>query len=100
MFSVFSGFQAGWLQARKPNPLKVSRVCGSEKDKSGVYELNDLPLVWCGCLAKGCQLRCRPCHLTAVQNFEVSPQIAVVSLENGKLIQPNQPKPPKFFACI
>ncbi|GBN38610.1 hypothetical protein AVEN_39522-1 [Araneus ventricosus] len=29
---------------------------------------NDFRLVWLGSLERGCQLRCRPRHLTAVQN--------------------------------
>ncbi|GBL78703.1 Jerky -like [Araneus ventricosus] len=38
--------------------------------------------VWRG----GCQLRCRPRHLTEVQNYEVRPKIALVLLQNGTLI--------------
>ncbi|GBN05912.1 Voltage-dependent calcium channel type A subunit alpha-1 [Araneus ventricosus] len=43
---------------------------------------NVLALVWCGSLERGCQLRCRPRHLTAVQNHEVRPKIALVLLQN------------------
>ncbi|GBN99667.1 hypothetical protein AVEN_10106-1 [Araneus ventricosus] len=40
-----------------------------------------LPLVWLETLEKGCQLRCSLRHLTAVQNFEVRPKIALVLLQ-------------------
>ncbi|GBN87709.1 hypothetical protein AVEN_131809-1 [Araneus ventricosus] len=41
---------------------------------------------WCGVEVwrGGCQLRCRPRHLTAVQNYEVRPKIALVLLQNGR----------------
>ncbi|GBN29884.1 hypothetical protein AVEN_178989-1 [Araneus ventricosus] len=45
---------------------------------------NVLPLVWFGSLERGCQLRCRPRHLTEIQNDEVRPKIALVLLQNGK----------------
>ncbi|GBM06167.1 hypothetical protein AVEN_99512-1 [Araneus ventricosus] len=35
----------------------------------------------------GAKLRCRPRHLTAVQNYEVRSKIALVLLQNGSLIQ-------------
>ncbi|GBN40132.1 hypothetical protein AVEN_251699-1 [Araneus ventricosus] len=38
---------------------------------------------WCGSLERGSQLRCRPLHLTAVQNYEVRSKIALVLLQNG-----------------
>ncbi|GBN11394.1 hypothetical protein AVEN_275488-1 [Araneus ventricosus] len=41
-------------QVRNPNPLNIRRVYPS-------------------CLERRCQLRCRPRHLTAVQNYEVRP---------------------------
>ncbi|GBO46702.1 hypothetical protein AVEN_95959-1 [Araneus ventricosus] len=43
---------------------------------------------WCGVEAcsGGYQLRCRPRHLTAVQNYEVRPKIAFVLLQNETLI--------------
>ncbi|GBN36750.1 hypothetical protein AVEN_29507-1 [Araneus ventricosus] len=43
---------------------------------------------WCGVEAwrRGCQLRCRPRHLSAFQNYEVRPKIALVLLQNGTLI--------------
>ncbi|GBM28137.1 hypothetical protein AVEN_224194-1 [Araneus ventricosus] len=46
---------------------------------------------WCGVEVRrgGCQLRCRPRHLTEVQNYEVRPKIALVLLQNGTLIKLN-----------
>ncbi|GBN58922.1 hypothetical protein AVEN_123928-1 [Araneus ventricosus] len=38
-----------------------------------------LPLVWCGSLERGCQLRCRPRHLTVVQNRSVQNSRRVAS---------------------
>ncbi|GBL96376.1 hypothetical protein AVEN_43698-1 [Araneus ventricosus] len=35
---------------------------------------------------EGCQLRCRPRHLTEFENYKVSPKIALVFLQNGTLI--------------
>ncbi|GBO20905.1 hypothetical protein AVEN_193696-1 [Araneus ventricosus] len=45
---------------------------------------NGLPLVLYG-VKRECQLRCRPRHLTVVQNYEVRPKIALVFLQNGTL---------------
>ncbi|GBN42920.1 hypothetical protein AVEN_138896-2 [Araneus ventricosus] len=36
-----------------------------------------------------CQLRCYPRPLTTVENYEVSPKIALVLLRNGRLIYLN-----------
>ncbi|GBN22603.1 hypothetical protein AVEN_243271-1 [Araneus ventricosus] len=47
---------------------------------------NGRALVWCISLEWGCQLRCRPRHLTAVQNDEISPHVALVLLQNGALV--------------
>ncbi|GBN30770.1 hypothetical protein AVEN_158639-1 [Araneus ventricosus] len=48
---------------------------------------NILPLVWCGSLKWGRQLKCRPRHLTDVQNYEVRLKIDIVfALEKGTLI--------------
>ncbi|GBM01976.1 hypothetical protein AVEN_269576-1 [Araneus ventricosus] len=44
---------------------------------------NVLPLVWCGSLESGCQLKCCPFHLTVVQNYEIRPKIALVLLQTG-----------------
>ncbi|GBN54118.1 hypothetical protein AVEN_78824-1 [Araneus ventricosus] len=43
-----------------------------------------LPLVWCGSLERGCQPRCRPRHLTAVQNYDIRRKIALVLLKMGR----------------
>ncbi|GBM95697.1 hypothetical protein AVEN_93186-1 [Araneus ventricosus] len=48
-----------------------------------------LPLVWCGSLERGCQLRCCPLHLTATENYEVRPKISLAVLQNGTLIYLN-----------
>ncbi|GBL90706.1 hypothetical protein AVEN_219367-1 [Araneus ventricosus] len=48
---------------------------------------NVLPLVWFGSLEKECQIRCRPRHLTTVQNDEVRPKIALVLLQDGALLK-------------
>ncbi|GBN15628.1 hypothetical protein AVEN_51242-1 [Araneus ventricosus] len=47
---------------------------------------NVLPLVWCGSLERGCKVRCRPRHLTWVQNDEVLPKIVLLLLQNETLI--------------
>ncbi|GBN54749.1 hypothetical protein AVEN_78909-1, partial [Araneus ventricosus] len=44
---------------------------------------NVLPLMWCGSLEKGCLPRCRLRHMTANQNDENRPKIALVLLYNG-----------------
>ncbi|GBO25626.1 hypothetical protein AVEN_170732-1 [Araneus ventricosus] len=46
------------------------------------------PPRWRGVEARrgGRQPRCRPRHLTKVQNYEVRPKIALVLLQNGTLI--------------
>ncbi|GBM66922.1 hypothetical protein AVEN_199898-1 [Araneus ventricosus] len=43
---------------------------------------------WCSMedWRRGCQLGCRPHHLTVVKNYEVRPTIALVLLRNGTLI--------------
>ncbi|GBL87375.1 hypothetical protein AVEN_118328-1 [Araneus ventricosus] len=48
----------------------------------------------------GGQLRCRPRHLTDVQNDEVHPKIALVLLQNGTLIYNLHIKFPKYKGCI
>ncbi|GBM53949.1 hypothetical protein AVEN_79921-1 [Araneus ventricosus] len=50
---------------------------------NNTWESNVLPLVWCGA---ECQIRCRPRHLTEVQNYEVRPKIVIELLLNGTLI--------------
>ncbi|GBL86381.1 hypothetical protein AVEN_164551-1 [Araneus ventricosus] len=39
---------------------------------------NVLPLVWCGSLKWGCGLRCCPCHLATVQNYDVRSKTSLV----------------------
>ncbi|GFS94659.1 uncharacterized protein TNCV_3649881 [Trichonephila clavipes] len=39
-----------------------------------VESSNALPLVWCDNWERGCQLGCRPCHFTLVQNYEARRQ--------------------------
>ncbi|GBN72702.1 hypothetical protein AVEN_122010-1 [Araneus ventricosus] len=72
---------AGGFHVRNPIPPKYRRVSGPgtlqiRRDKRP-------PLLRCGSLERGCQLRRRPCHLTSVRNYEVRPKIAVVLLQNG-----------------
>ncbi|GFV20570.1 hypothetical protein TNCV_776161 [Trichonephila clavipes] len=46
--------------------------CRGEMHVKSVERSDILPLVWCGSEEKGgCQLKCRPCHMTMVQNYEV-----------------------------
>ncbi|GBL83396.1 hypothetical protein AVEN_110700-1 [Araneus ventricosus] len=79
----------GGFQVRNPIPLKIRRVWGLLYVKSYVGEQTSSR--WCGAEVwrRGCQLRCRPRHLTEVQNYEVRPKIALVLLQNGTLIQLN-----------
>ncbi|GBL80318.1 hypothetical protein AVEN_90487-1 [Araneus ventricosus] len=60
-------------------------VCGPLHVKSYVVvKRPQVGVTWK--FGEGCQLRCRPRHLTAVQNYEVRPKIALVLFENGALI--------------
>ncbi|GFV25191.1 hypothetical protein TNCV_2565751 [Trichonephila clavipes] len=45
-----------------------------EMHVESVESSNVLPLVWCGSLEMGCQLRCRRRYLTMVQNYVVRHQ--------------------------
>ncbi|GFX62688.1 hypothetical protein TNCV_4868481 [Trichonephila clavipes] len=67
----------GWLApSSSPVPLKFPPCRGVMHIKS-VESSNVLPLVWCGSWVverKGFQLRCRPRHLTMVQNNGVRRQ--------------------------
>ncbi|GBL87641.1 hypothetical protein AVEN_165239-1 [Araneus ventricosus] len=74
----------GELQARNPIPQKICRVWGLLHVKSVVTKRPPTGVV--GSLERGCQLRCRSRHLTAVQNDEVRPKIALVLLQNAALI--------------
>ncbi|GBM02036.1 hypothetical protein AVEN_209733-1 [Araneus ventricosus] len=70
------GFGFGGLQARNPILLKILRVLGLLLAKSHIG-VKPPPA---GAVQKfgerGCQLRCRPRHLTAVLNYELRPKIA------------------------
>ncbi|GBL81362.1 hypothetical protein AVEN_165496-1, partial [Araneus ventricosus] len=61
---------------RNPIPLKIRRVWGLLHAKS--YGSVQTSSRWCGAEVwrGGCQLGCRPRHLTAVQNYEVRPCVA------------------------
>ncbi|GBL93895.1 hypothetical protein AVEN_153652-1 [Araneus ventricosus] len=69
------------FQVRNPTPLKNRRRAGLVHAKS--VEANALQPAWRGSLERGCQLRCRPRHLIAIQNYEVCPKIALVLIQNG-----------------
>ncbi|GBN93017.1 hypothetical protein AVEN_141470-1 [Araneus ventricosus] len=72
-----SAIDDDWGFSRKiPNPLKALGRCGlvvRSWIRGGGFQFRR----WPG-LEKGCQLRCRPRHLTAVQNDDVLPKIALV----------------------
>ncbi|GFY04429.1 uncharacterized protein TNCV_4415171 [Trichonephila clavipes] len=59
----------------EPNTAEDPPCRGAMHVKS-VESSNVLPFVWCGVVVRrgACQLRCRPRHLTMVQNYEVHPQ--------------------------
>ncbi|GFY12021.1 uncharacterized protein TNCV_4975211 [Trichonephila clavipes] len=48
--------------------------CREAMHVKSIKSLNVLLLVWCGSQERECQLRCRPRHLTMVQNYEVCHQ--------------------------
>ncbi|GBN61817.1 hypothetical protein AVEN_137510-1 [Araneus ventricosus] len=74
----------GWrIQGSKPDSTEDKM--GLMQAKSERRRSNVLSVVW----KRRYQLMCRPCHLTAVQNYEVSPKVALVLLQNGILIQLN-----------
>ncbi|GBO28066.1 hypothetical protein AVEN_37790-1, partial [Araneus ventricosus] len=74
------------FQARNPNPLKIPRVLGLLHVKS--YVGGQTSSRWCGAETwRGrCELRCRPRHLTVVQNCDARPKITLVLLQNGTLM--------------
>ncbi|GBL57887.1 hypothetical protein AVEN_160927-1 [Araneus ventricosus] len=45
--------------------------------------LNALPLAGAAAWKDGCKIRCRPSHLTVVQNYEFRPKITPMSLQIG-----------------
>ncbi|GBM43124.1 hypothetical protein AVEN_148693-1 [Araneus ventricosus] len=86
------------VQARKPVVLNRSTnesvvivvisdfltVCVAKSQSAELLHVKSYVVV-SGSLERGCQLRCRPRHLTEVQNYEVRPKIALVLLQNGTL---------------
>ncbi|GBO45686.1 hypothetical protein AVEN_81945-1 [Araneus ventricosus] len=60
----------GGSQVRNPIPPKIRRVWGLLHDESYVVAKRP-PVGVRRKFGEGCQLRCRPRHLTAVQNYEV-----------------------------
>ncbi|GBN40733.1 hypothetical protein AVEN_125519-1 [Araneus ventricosus] len=81
-------FGVGRFQVRNLIPPKIRHVWGLLHTKS--YAVAKRPLVSVvRKIEKGCQLRRRPRHLTAVQNDEVRSKIALVLLQNGALMQLN-----------
>ncbi|GBL81699.1 hypothetical protein AVEN_93477-1 [Araneus ventricosus] len=77
-------FKAGLFQVRNPIPLKTHRVWGLLYVKS--YLVAKRPPA--GVMRKAgevIQLRRRPRHLIAVQNYKVRPKIAFMLLRNGTL---------------
>ncbi|GBO16176.1 hypothetical protein AVEN_214748-1 [Araneus ventricosus] len=65
------------------NPPYISEPVATQIRFRGSNVLSPL---WCGSLERGCQLRCRPRHLIAVQNYEVRLKIVVVLHQNRKLL--------------
>ncbi|GBN64256.1 hypothetical protein AVEN_134307-1, partial [Araneus ventricosus] len=57
---------------RAHRDIEVSHYKGSPGQGDNVNN-SIWTLMWCGRFERGCQLRCRPRHLTAVQNYEVRP---------------------------
>ncbi|GBN69000.1 hypothetical protein AVEN_44080-1 [Araneus ventricosus] len=84
-----SALGARGFQVRNPIPLKIRRVLVPLHAKS--YVGGQTPSRWCG--AEGwrgeAQLKCHPPQMTKVQNYEVRPNIVLVLLQNGTLIQLN-----------
>ncbi|GBL94156.1 hypothetical protein AVEN_163487-1 [Araneus ventricosus] len=79
------------------SPLWGRRVPGSKPDSNDdppcmghverqIILSSQTSARWCGSLEGGRQLRCRPRHLTAVQNYEVCPKIALVLPQNWTLM--------------
>ncbi|GBM41672.1 hypothetical protein AVEN_46944-1 [Araneus ventricosus] len=79
------GFGAGRFQVRNPIPLTIHHVWGLLHSKSYIVAKRP-PVGVAWKFEGGCQLNCRPRHLTMVQNYEVSPKIALVLLQNGMLL--------------
>ncbi|GBL74700.1 hypothetical protein AVEN_243582-1 [Araneus ventricosus] len=76
----------GWsIPGSKPDSTEQPPCTGPLARQIIRRESNVLSLVWCGSLERWCQLRCRPRHLTVVQNYDVRPKIALVLLQSGTL---------------
>ncbi|GBN69985.1 hypothetical protein AVEN_81805-1, partial [Araneus ventricosus] len=58
-----------WVPCSKPDSTE-EQLCKRACCTLNPSRPNVLPLVWCGSLEKGCQLRCRPHHLTTDQNHK------------------------------
>ncbi|GBM15064.1 hypothetical protein AVEN_150083-1 [Araneus ventricosus] len=82
-----------WCGATQPAPTQLTLLglghkrAGGEANRPAAAggrkpHSHLLVLVWRGSLEKGCNLRCRPRHLIAVQNYK----IALVLLQNRTLI--------------
>ncbi|GBM03471.1 hypothetical protein AVEN_95374-1 [Araneus ventricosus] len=74
--------EAGLVHVKSVGGQMSSRCCGA-KIPTLSWHTQEGPLLWCGSLERSCQLECRPRQLTTVQNYEVSPKIALVLLLNG-----------------
>ncbi|GBM35986.1 hypothetical protein AVEN_78085-1 [Araneus ventricosus] len=72
------------FQARNPIPQKIRLVLGILHVKS--YVSGQMSSRWCGSSERECQIRCRPRHLTAAQNYDVCSKIALMLLLNRMLI--------------
>ncbi|GBL83592.1 hypothetical protein AVEN_196420-1 [Araneus ventricosus] len=74
------------FRIQNPIPLKSRRVLGLLHTKLSIR--GQTTSRWCGAVVwrGGCKFRCRPRHLTVVQNYEVRSKIALVLLKNGTLI--------------
>ncbi|GBM08032.1 hypothetical protein AVEN_71470-1 [Araneus ventricosus] len=75
-----------WSSGPGSKPDSIAVHVGLLHVKSYGNGSNVLPLVWWGSLERGCQFRCRPRHLTAIQKDEVRPKQALVLLQNRSLI--------------
>ncbi|GBO17088.1 hypothetical protein AVEN_4585-1 [Araneus ventricosus] len=73
------------VSPRAPGPIPLKNRSVLRLFHVNSYARNQTSSCWYGAEAwrKGCQLRCRPRHLTAVQNYEVRPKIALALLQKG-----------------
>ncbi|GBL84321.1 hypothetical protein AVEN_118687-1 [Araneus ventricosus] len=75
------------IPGSKPNPTEDLSCKGLLHVKS--YVVAKRPPMWSGSLERSASssvFKCRPRRLTAVQNYEIRPKIALVLLQNGTLI--------------